>query len=440
MRTHALQKTVITTAAVLALSLALLAGCSTGEGPTTVIRTAPNGVTIIVEENRGVQVVSVQAWIRDGALYEPHDEVGEAMMLHSAVIDGRRGEELYELASEFSSIGGKVSGYASYDFVSFMATAPSRHFDLTARLMQMGVTDVDLDDEDVERARDAVASHISKYESSEREAVYMAGLATLMPDHPYGVSAYGTMRRIEEITAEELMQRYERTYVGSNLVVTVAGDVDAVEAANLMESLFSCVPAGERARPAATQGPWPKDHPRIERRGRGDAAYLIVNYPAPPGSSDDVAAMDLLLMALARSRVSRLNTALMRENEYVSDVGAGWGTHIQPYPFQAWMHLPPGNVDAALATTVQTFAELAEEEVSPEELERLKTLLLTEIAIANEPAGERAAYRGYWTIVGGMDFIDDYFAGIEAATPSDLRRVAEQYFTPENHLAAVLTP
>lgn len=167
---------------------------------------------------------------------------------------------------------------------------------------------------------------------------------------------------------------------------------------------------------------------------------MIVNYPAPAGDAEDVAYVDLLLMALARSRVSLLNVALTRDNALVSDVGGGWGTHIQPYPFQAWMHLPPGNVSMAEQVTMATFASLAENEVSQNELGRLKNLLLTEIAMSHEFAMELASYRGYWTVVGGDDFIDNYFSRIESATPADLRRTAAKYFAPEGRLTTTLMP
>ncbi len=440
MRTYATQKAALVAAAIVALALVGLLSCSRGERPTTVIRTVPNGTTIIVQENRGIDVVSVQAWIRDGALYEPIDQVGEAMLLHATIIDGRTDDELLRMAEEFSALGGRVTGYPSYDFVSFIATAPSRHFEMTARLMQKGLVGARIDEDDAARARDAVSKQIASYEKSEREDVYMAGLEALIPEHPYSVSSYGTMRHINSLTAEDLQERYERMYVGENLVISVAGNVDAIDAANLMESLFSGVPAGERAESASAQLSWPTNQPRIVRHGTGEAAYMIVNYPAPSGDAEDVAYMDLLLMALVRSRVSLLNVALTRDNDLVSDVGGGWGTHIQPYPFQAWMHLPPGNVSMAEQVTMETFASLADEEVSRDELARLKNLLLTEIAMSHEVAMELASYRGYWTIVGGDDFIDNYFARIESATPADLRRTAQKYFGPEGHLTTTLIP
>ena len=80
----------------------------------------------------------------------------------------------------------------------------------------------------------------------------MAGLEALVSGHPYSVSAYGTAQRVNSLTAEDLMARYERMYVGENLVISVAGDVNAVDAANLMESIFSCVPAGTRSEPAGS--------------------------------------------------------------------------------------------------------------------------------------------------------------------------------------------
>ena len=104
------------------------------------------------------------------------------------------------------------------------------------------------------------------------------------------------------------------------------------------------------------------------------------------------------------------------------------------------MNLPPGNVSLAEEVTVGEFGALAEEEMSRDELDRIKNLLLTEIAIGNEVPAEQAAYRGYWTIVGGADFIQNYFDRIESATPADLKRTAAKYFAAERHLATTLMP
>ncbi|MCD4690081.1 hypothetical protein K8S17_01325, partial [bacterium] len=84
MRAYVPHKVAIPAAIVVVLALTFLLSCSQTEHPTVVIRTASNGATIIAQENRGLDVVSVQVWFRDGALYEATDEIGEAALLHCA--------------------------------------------------------------------------------------------------------------------------------------------------------------------------------------------------------------------------------------------------------------------------------------------------------------------------------------------------------------------
>src|ERR1039457_5189048 len=73
-------------------------------------------------------------------------------------------------------------------------------------------------------------------------------VATAYVAHNYGRSNIGWPSEVSQITATEAMDFHKKYYIGSNIVVAVAGDVKASEAMPMLEKYFSRIAAG--AKPA----------------------------------------------------------------------------------------------------------------------------------------------------------------------------------------------
>jgi predicted Zn-dependent peptidase len=150
--------------------------------------------------------------------------------------------------------------------------------------------------------------------------------------------------------------------------------------------------------------------------------------------------MDLLLMLLGRGRASRLERALILDDELAVSVNAGWGTKRQPNPIMAWVDVGDHDVDAAREAAVDAFLSLADDPIDEDDVARARIALLTEVAEARSGMAERASYQGYWAVVSGIGFVDDYTARINELTREDLERVAKKYFRRNSQSVAIALP
>jgi predicted Zn-dependent peptidase len=80
-------------------------------------------------------------------------------------------------------------------------------------------------------------------------------LATAYVAHNYGRSGIGWPSEVSQINATEAMAFHKKYYVGSNIVVSVVGDVKASEAMPMLEKYFSRVPGGPKPEEMTTVEP-----------------------------------------------------------------------------------------------------------------------------------------------------------------------------------------
>jgi zinc protease len=427
--------------AVLPLVLgALLGGCAREEGPTSEIRVLPNGLTIVAKESRNSDVVSVQAWVNDGTLYEKADEAGIAHLLARLVLDQTETRGPGELTLAIENVGGMISSGSSHDFVNHAVAVQSEHLDLAIEILADGIENAVFEPERVEREKSAILARLAALDEKPIERANFVFLEKMVGDHPYGRPEQGTRATVERITAEDLAARHAARYVASNMMIVIAGNADPVAAVDRVEALLGDLDEGTPAVPAAEPPQWPTATARVVEHADVHRAYQIIGFPAPGVEHPKSVAMDVLLWALGHGRSSRLHVRLTEELGVARAVSAGWYTKRQQSPIFVWMELSSENIEAAEAATVELMKDLAVVPLEEDELAKAKTLLESEMIFGRETAGGLATYYGYWPSIGGMDFADEYFDRLAAVTAEDIRLLAEEYFGSGVHVAVAVVP
>jgi len=425
---------------VLCAAALLAGGCAVEEEPAEVSRLLPNGARILVKENRASDVVAVQAWVADGALYESPEEAGAAYLLSQMMFSRTVEPEMGELPRAIELLGGSAAVNPRHDFVEYAAVAPSEHFDVLVDLMVGGLSNAVFDSSRFEEERRDALSSIRSIGQRPMERAHLICISELLEGHPYGRPVQGTVEALVALDLDDIRQRYERVYTGSNLLISVAGAVDPMDAADKIEERLSEISPGEPAVPAAPPIEWPSERRRVEREAEVSTGYEVMCFPAPSIVDEESITMDVLLIVLSGGRSSRLERVLSEEHQLVSAVEAGWYTLRQPSPLFVWMEVAPDDArDAELAVRA-LFEELEQSEVAEQELEKAKTYWKTQLYFLTETAQGQAFYDAYWTFLGWPELPDEYMEKIEDVTPADVKEAATKYFGSGAYATALLLP
>src|ERR1700755_2629758 len=88
-------------------------------------RFLPNGLTIIVQEDRSAPVASVQAWCGTGSIDEDqHLGAGLSHILEHMLFKGTKTRGKHEIAQKIQDVGGYITAYTSFDRTVFWIDVP----------------------------------------------------------------------------------------------------------------------------------------------------------------------------------------------------------------------------------------------------------------------------------------------------------------------------
>ena len=88
-------------------------------------RVLPNGLTIIVQEDRSAPVASVQAWCGTGSVDEnEHLGAGLSHILEHMLFKGTKTNPANAIAQKIQDVGGYINAYTSFDRTVFWIDVP----------------------------------------------------------------------------------------------------------------------------------------------------------------------------------------------------------------------------------------------------------------------------------------------------------------------------
>src|SRR6185437_14604867 len=85
----------------------------------------PNGLTIIVQEDRSAPVASVQAWCGTGSVDEnEHLGAGLSHILEHMLFKGTKTKPANAIAQQIQNVGGYINAYTSFDRTVYWIDVP----------------------------------------------------------------------------------------------------------------------------------------------------------------------------------------------------------------------------------------------------------------------------------------------------------------------------
>ncbi|MGP0098133.1 MAG: M16 family metallopeptidase [Terriglobales bacterium] len=259
--------------------------------------------------------------------------------------------------------------------------------------------------------------------------------------HPYHRPTIGWMSDLNTFSATDAQSFFDQYYVPSNMVVTVVGDLKASEAMPIIEKYFSRIPARPKPDTSTTVEPPQNSERTVVLHEQSQPLYLE-GYHRPDYRSPDDQVYDAIADLMSSGRTSRLYRALVRDKQIASDAEGFTGYPGNKYPqlFAFYATPIPGHTPKEVADAIHVEIErLKKEDVSDEELKMIKTRAKANLirslgsneGLAFALGLNQARYDDWRELFRSVD-------RIEKVSKADIRRVANQTFTPDNRTVGII--
>ena len=405
--------------------------------------TFPNGLTLIVEENKGAPVDSVQAWCNTGSIHEGKLlGAGLSHILEHMLFKGTTSRAPGVIASQVQDQGGYINAYTSYDRTVYWIDVPAKGASRAVDILADAMMNATLPEAEYTKEQDVIRREFAMgYDNPDRTASLLL-FRTAYHVSPFKEPVIGHLDIYNKLSRQDVLDYYKRRYVPNNLCFVVVGDVNASEIRDQLAAYFEKYP-----RIALEPVTIAEEPPQLGKQvGRDtfptDLSRMNIAWRAPGMTSPDAPAVELLSAVLGAGTSSILNTDLREKKGLVHQIGAGLYT-LTPKEGLIFVGAvaDPDKRDAAEKEIMIQVERVARDGVTTEELAKAKKGLLSDHYHGLTTMRGRASdYGNGWLMTGNAEFGKRYLESIEKVTPEDVRRVAALYLRPEGLTVTSLDP
>ena len=209
--------------------------------------TLPNGLRVIVHEDRKIPVVAVNVWYHVGSKDELPGKTGFAHLFEHLMFNGTENYN-NEYFGPFQQVGAtNMNGTTNNDRTNYFENVPTPALDLALWMEsdRMGHLLGVVNQEKLDEQRGVVQNEKRQGENQPYGRVFIqASKATFPVGHPYSWTTIGSMEDLNAATLEDVQLWFKTYYGPNNAVLSLAGDINVDEAKNIVTKYFGDIPPG----------------------------------------------------------------------------------------------------------------------------------------------------------------------------------------------------
>lgn len=405
-------------------------------------RELDNGLVIIAAEIHGNPTVIMRVYVRTGSVIEgAYQGSGISHFYEHLHADASENFTKEELDTWDESLGGISNAYTSKNHTCYHQITTVEHFEGMVELMAETLIRQEFNEGIIESQRGIIFKEINMNMDEANTRAWYRFYHTIWPDTVICDPILGYPDLFGAVTSEDLRDYYTERYTPRNMVVVVAGDLDAEDMIEKVAEEFGGMEQSGEALPVVER-PGHRPGPRYAvEYTTFDQAHLVFGFRTVPLWADDLYALDLAMHLLSTGRTSRLYKALREDRQLVSSVNVySYTPTYDAGVFEVYLATDPERLAEAYQTAYTVVTALRDEPVDETELERVKNSLLAAYVFKGESLATQAARLGTDALLGDLTFSTGYVDGCRAVTAGMVRDVARRYFTRDNLFVALTWP
>jgi zinc protease len=398
----------------------------------------PNGVKLVVKEDRTVPVVSFRAAWPGGLRWESAENNGLNNLLARMLLRGTEKRSSRELARAIDDLAGSVGGTAGRNSYGargeFLSADLNTGFDLFSEVMLRPA----FDQGEFERERAIVLEDLRSKDDSPASVAFSLFNQALYDRHPYRMEYQGSLASVEAQTTDGLRRYMTEHYPVAGMTLAIVGDVKPEKARELALSLpgsTSITP------PPKVELDGPLENSRDARKHLDRRqAHLVIGFRGTTLASPDRAPLDVLC-AILSGQGGRLFLELRDKRSMAYSVSAFSSEGIDPGSVGVYIGTSPDKLAEAQAALIEQIQLVRSEFVLPEEIDRARRHLTGGHEIGLQRLSSRAGVMALDEAYGlGADRHLHYAERIRAVSADDVLRVARHYLDLDRVVTALVSP
>ena len=406
------------------------------------VTTLDSGERVVSERVSSVRSVSIGIWIGAGSRDEAPAQAGMSHLIEHLLFKGSARYSTVEIAQIFDGLGGELNAATAREYTVVYARVLDAHLETALDVMADMILQPGFDAEEMASEREVVLEEIAMYEDTPQDLVHDLIAEAIFGDHPLGRPVIGTRAVIADSAPDAVRSYHDKRYVGPNIVVAAAGNLEHEPLAHAVETRFSPLSripdAATGVRPVWVGESQPRS---LFQRKDTEQFHIALGGLGVPRSDRRRFAASLLDSMLGGSASSRLFQEIRERRGMAYSVYTYASQYADTGMVGVYLGTREDNLAECIRIVADQFQLMGEGRFEQAELDRAKENLKGRIMLSMESTSNRASRLGKSVLTDAeLLSLDRICAEIDAVDADAIAALARQLFAPERLSAAGIGP
>ncbi len=288
--------------------------------------------------------------------------------------------------------------------------------------------------------RDVVHEEYRMYANNPGYFLFYNFVSNMFHASPYGHHVLGWESDIQSMRRNRVMDFLRQYYAPNNTALVLVGDVDFESARKMVDGYFGDIPRQADPPPVFTREPERRGERRAELMFEASQPRLTIGFQGPTPGHPDEDALDVISYLVSKGRTSRFYRNLVEEEIAYSVTGWNWTMNYANLFYISAIPREPNTAGDLEEAIYQELDRFKTEPVTQRELQKAKNWIEKDYLDTLTTRFSLAHSLAHAYLIKGDWRRFDTRARLNKVTPEDIQRVANKYFTRERRTVVTLVP
>ncbi|MDT0261124.1 M16 family metallopeptidase [Jatrophihabitans lederbergiae] len=401
----------------------------------------PGGLRIVTEAMPGVRSASIGIWVGVGSRDESPSVAGASHFLEHLLFKGTRNRSALEIATAMDAVGGEFNAFTEKEHTCFYATVLDRELGLAVDMISDVVLNATIAAADVDVERTVVLEEIAMRDDDPSDLVHDEFSLAVFGDTPLGRPILGTEDSINTISRTQVNGYYSRRYRPSEMVVSVAGNIDHAEVVRLVRKAFdgrldsTAQANGLRSDQSRHRAPAKPVHIVPDDT---EQANIVLGSTGLSRFDDRRFVLGVLATAIGGGMSSRLFQQIREQRGLAYSTYSFTSSYAGDGMFGLYAGCQPGKADEVVSIMKSVLESVSADGIGADEVQRAKGQLSGGMVLGLEDSGSRMTRIGKAELTyGDVLGLDDLLALVDAVTAAQVNDLAAELTAQPSCLTVV---
>ena len=399
-----------------------------------------NGLTLIVREQQAVPLVSITTYVKAGYFDEDDRISGISHVIEHMFFKGTSKRPVGEIARQTQALGGYLNASTYYDRTVYHTEVPAENMRQALEIQADALWNSTYDAGELKKEIEVVLQENNRKLDNPPAVASEKLYSTAFQQHRMKRWRIGTPEGLRALTRDDLVAYVKKYYRPSNIILSIAGQVDIEQTIAEVVKFYGASPADDSPleRDSSPAEPQQKEVRYGVQRGPIEQNHIALGFHGPGVLADDARPLEVLAAILSEGRASVLNQYVRDEKGLITTGSAGLLAFQDVGFFEVDFETEkPSEAQTAVLAEIENIKK---DGVTKEQLARAKALIAQNHYHELETVNGIAQDLAYYEALGDWKKSLTYLSAIQKVSINDITRVAKKYLTADNLSAFEYVP